>query len=441
MRRVIIATVLTLLILIWGSDFYLVGEPLSFDWKVFVIILTLAGLACYKLVDYLAQFKIIEHNSRIDIVFVAFVIAFMFVPISKINHDKISQQENRTLAEYVPLVKDGKINFNYGRDFEAWFNDHFNQRKLFIDVNSEINLFLNRKLKSDTAMSGKDGWMFTKRWQSVEMFQNKYLFDEDELKEIKEQLEYLQRWAQSRGMKFYLFLVPDKERIYPEVYPDGFEKINPQAKIEQVAEFLKKNSSVPVIYPGEALMKAKDEHILFYKTGTHWNHQGAYVGYVELFKRIKKDFPNLKIMKPKDFNIRPKVSADVDIASALGIDAYKVLPKADLTYDEFEVKKPTVQSSYTMVDKDKRIETYDFVSSNPSNKLRAVFYADSQFLRMNWYAAESFKNMLHIYTGYGRDYDVDYMQKAILDYKPNIFVIETGERFLDRLLNLNLPKE
>ena len=145
MRRVIIAIILTVLILIWGSDFYLVWEPLSFDWKVFVIILTLAGLACYKLVDYLAQFKIIEHNSRIDIVFVAFVIAFMFVPISKINHDKISQQENRTLAEYVPLVKDGKINFNYGRDFEAWFNDHFNQRKLFIDVNSKINLFLNRK--------------------------------------------------------------------------------------------------------------------------------------------------------------------------------------------------------------------------------------------------------------------------------------------------------
>ena len=60
---------------------------------------------------------------------------------------------------------------------------------------------------------------------------------------------------------------------------------------------------------------------------------------------------------------------------------------------------------------------------------------------LDLYAAESFKNMLHIYTGYGRDYDVDYMQKTILDYKPNIFVIETGERFLDRLLNLNLPKE
>ena len=441
MRRVIIAALLTLLILIWSSDFYLVGEPVSFDWKIFVIIITIAGLACYKLVDYLAQFKIIEHNSRIDIVFVAFVIAFMFVPISKINHDTISQQENRTLAEYVPLVKDGKINFNYGRDFEAWFNDHFNQRKLFIDVNSQINLFLNRKLKSETAMSGKDGWMFTKRWHSVEMFQNKYLFDEDELNEIKEQLETLQAWAKNNGMKFYLFLVPDKERIYPEFYPDGFEKVNPQAKIEQVAEFLSKNSTIPVVYPEEALMNAKEDHILYYKTGTHWDHWGAYIGYRELFNRIKKDVPALRVMKTSDFRIEPKQNADVDIASALGIDAYKVLPKADLTYDEFEVKKPTVTSKHEFVNKDKRIETYDFVSSNPKNKLRAVFYADSQFLRMNWYAAESFKNMLHIYTGYGRDYDVDYMKDQIKDYKPDIFVIETGERFLDRLLKLNLPEE
>lgn len=441
MRRVIIAVILTVLILIWGSDFYLVGEPLSFDWKVFVIILTLAGLACYKLVDYLAQFKIIEHNSRIDIVFVAFVIAFMFVPISKINHDTISQQENRTLAEYVPLVKDGKINFNYGRDFEAWFNDHFNQRKLFIDVNSKINLFLNRKLKSETAMSGKDGWMFTTRWSSVEMFQNKDLFSNEDLRKIQENLEHISVWAKQNGMKFYLFLVPDKERIYPEFYPDGFEKENPISKIEQVYTFLNARSFVPVVYPGEALMEAKDKHILFYKTGTHWNHRGAYVGYLELFNRIKKDFPHLKVMKEKDFNIVPKVSADVDIASALGIDAYKVLPKSELTYDEFEVKKPTVKSTYAMVNKDKRIETYDFVSSNPSNQLSAVFYADSQFLRMNWYAAESFKKMLHIYTGYGRDYDLPYMKETIVKYKPDIFVIETGERFLSRLLNLELPEE
>ena len=70
MRRKFIAILLTLLILFWTKEFYLVGTPKVFDWKIFVIILTLGGLACYKLVDYLAQFKIIEQNSRIDIVFV-----------------------------------------------------------------------------------------------------------------------------------------------------------------------------------------------------------------------------------------------------------------------------------------------------------------------------------------------------------------------------------
>lgn len=176
-------------------------------------------------------------------------------------------------------------------------------------------------------------------------------------------------------------------------------------------------------------MAAKKDHILYYKTGTHWNHWGAYIGYLDLFRRIKKDFPSLKIMQESDFNIVPKVSADVDIASALGIDAYKVLPEKELTYDEFEVKEPMAEGTHTFINKEKRIETFDYVSSNPANKLKAVFYADSQFLRMNWYAAESFSRMLNIYSGYGRDYDLPYMAETIIDYKPDILVIETGERF------------
>lgn len=202
-------------------------------------------------------------------------------------------------------------------------------------------------------MAGKDGWMYTKRWGSVEMFQNKYLYNYEDLRKIKNKLERISLWAKKHGMKFYVFLVPDKERIYPEFYPDGFKKINPAAKIEQVEEYMRAKSFVPVIYPEESLMAAKKDHILYYKTGTHWNHWGAYIGYLDLFRRIKKDFPSLKIMQESDFNIVPKVSADVDIASALGIDAYKVLPEKELTYDEFEVKEPTAEGTHTFVNKEK----------------------------------------------------------------------------------------
>lgn len=439
MRRFIISVVLTLLLTVWAQGLYLTEN--GFDTMLFIIIITLSYMLCYKLVQYLARFKLVENNSRIDIVFVVCVIAFMFVPILKINHDEISVQENRTLAKYVPLIEKSKINYNFGKDFESWFNDRFFGRKVFIDINSNLNLFLNKKITSDTAMQGKDNWLFTKRWKSVETFQNKYLMSEDDLKEVKRKLEGIQKWLAKQNTKFYVMLIPDKERVYPEYYPDGYEKINEIAKIEQVYDYVKKNTNIPIIYPYDALVKAKDEHLTYYKTGTHWNHRGAFIAYNELFKRIKQDFPSLPVLKESDFNIVKKVEADVDIASALGFDAYKTFPEEDLTYEVFSVKKPTTSVVHTFVNKDKRIETFYYVNSDPSKNLKAVFYADSMFLRMNFYVAESFKQMQHIYVGYGRDFDLPYMAKDISDIAPNIFVIESGERFVDRLLKLEIPEE
>ncbi len=437
MKRWIISLILTSLIMVWAADFYWTED---FDTQLCIVFFTLGLMFSYTLVNYLAKFKIIEHNSRIDIVFVSAVAAMMFVPILKINHDEISVQENRTLAQYIPLVKDGKINFNYGKDFEVWFNDHFNQRDFFIDLNARLNLFLNRKLQGDTAMQGKENWLFTTRWHSVDMFQNKNLFTEKELQQVKENMLNLQNWTTKHGMKFYVLLIPDKERIYPEYYPDGFDKAGDLSKLEQVSSYLQQHTDITVINLYDALMQAKKKHTVFYKTGTHWNLRGAYAGYLDMMKVLKKDFPGLKILGEKDFDIQWKREADVDIASALGVDAYKTFPDEDLTYEVFTLKNPHAVQNYQMLNKDKRIELYSYKSSHIGNNRRAVFFADSQFLRMNWYVAESFAEMMHVYVGYGRNYDLPFMAEQIIAFKPNIFVFETGERFLNRLLDIEIPQ-
>ena len=112
-----------------------------------------------------------------------------------------------------------------------------------------------------------------------------------------------------------------------------------------------------------------------------------------------------------------------------------------MTYDVFELKKPTTTVVHEFVNKKLKIETFDYVSSNPANKLKAIFYADSQFLRMSWYVAESFKKMQHIYVGYGRDFDIPYMAEDIEAFAPDILVVETGERFLNRLMKLEMPEQ
>lgn len=70
--------------------------------------------------------KNIDKQSRIDIIFLTIFFTFLFIPMSKINQDEISSQENRMLAKWQPLInEDREINYNFGKDFNEWFNDRF----------------------------------------------------------------------------------------------------------------------------------------------------------------------------------------------------------------------------------------------------------------------------------------------------------------------------
>ena len=438
MKRRIIAFILTLIFLFGFADFYMQD---GFDVRLFIVFLTLGWLVCFKVTDYLAKLKIIENNSRIDIVFFCCIVLLLFIPIMKIDNKEISVQENRTLAKYEPFISDdNKINFDYGKDFENWFNDHFNHREWLITLNSKLNLFLNRKLQSETALQGKENWLFTTRWNSTAMFQNKNLFSDDELAQIKQKMLALQKWAERHNMKFYIMLVPDKESLYGEYYPDGFEKEGDVSRLQQTTDFLKKNTHIKVISLYDPLSVAKKKYTLFYKTGTHWNLRGAYIGYLEMMKFLRADFPDLKILTENDFNITEKVEADIDIASALGVNAYDTFPEEDLRYEVFEVKNPHTKQRYIMLNKKERIEEYAYHSEKKNLRRKAVFLADSQFLRMNWYVAESFADMKHFYVGYGRMYDLPFISPEIVDFEPDIFVLETGERMLERLLKIQIPE-
>lgn len=438
MKRRLIAFILTLFLLYLSADFYTQN---GFDLLLFIVFLTFSWLSCFKAIDYLARLKIIENNSRIDIVFFCSIIVLMFIPIIKIDDAEISQQENRNLAKYEHFLSEGnKINFDYGKDFENWFNDHFNHREWLINLNSKLNLFLNRKLQSETALQGKENWLFTTRWNSTAMFQNKNLFSDDELLRIKNKMLALQKWADKHHIKFYIMLVPDKESLYGEYYPDGFEKEGDISRLQQTTAYLKENTNLKIMSMYEPLLAAKKKYTLFYKTGTHWNLRGAYVGYLEMMKFLKTDFPDLKILTEKDFNITEKVEADIDIASALGVNAYDTFPEEDLRYEVFEVKNPYTKQRYIMLNKKERIEEYSYHSEKKDLRHKAVFLADSQFLRMNWYVAESFSDMKHFYVGYGRMYDLPFISPEIIDFAPDIFVLETGERMLERLLKIEIPE-
>ena len=64
--------------------------------------------------DYVAKFSVLKNKSRIETIFLAVFFTMLFLPMSWINKEEISQKENRMLAQWKPLInQDFEFNYNY----------------------------------------------------------------------------------------------------------------------------------------------------------------------------------------------------------------------------------------------------------------------------------------------------------------------------------------
>ena len=291
----------TELIIIDKFDF---PAHLKIHYRIFIIVLSLSLLIFWKLINYLARFKIAENHSRLDIIFACVFFALLIVPSLNTNKDNVSLSENRMLAVYDPLIREGKINNSFGKNFDLWFNDRFFGRKEMIGLNKSIISFSNDKLENVKSFEGKNNWLFYKGENSIANYSNIHLFSEEELSYIANYLSSLQEWCEKNNKKFYFLICPDKNKIYGEFYPDYINKINPDEKsrTNQLISFLNAKTKVKTIYPYSELIKHKSDHLLYYMNDTHWNPFGAYIGYTELMKAVNENY-NMEVLDLKNMKI------------------------------------------------------------------------------------------------------------------------------------------
>ena len=268
------------------------------DWCLFVISLAFAIFISSALVFYLAKFKIFELRSRIDIVFLTAFFALLLVPMSHISDAEKSEQENRMLAKFPSLYVNGQINKAYGTDFEKWFNDRFLGRDFFIGLYNKVVLSFNDKMDTEKVFQGKEGWLFYKKGGSIKNFQNAVLFRDKELQNIAVQLQHIQEWCDKHNKKFYFIIAPDKNKIYGEYFPEMKKKrSDAQSRARQLLQYLKKYTKLKALYLYDMLVSNKDKGLLYYRNDTHWNELGAYLGYQEIMKMVKVDFPDVSVFQ------------------------------------------------------------------------------------------------------------------------------------------------
>ena len=433
----------------------------KFDIKFLIVIAVLSFLLSYKLTSYLADFKTLNNASRMDIVFLFIFFILLFIPISHIDTQSTkSEKENRTLAKYEPFIKDKTINFDYGNDFEKWFNDRFAGRFFVIQnyVNLKYRLALNYFEYTRYFINKKNNWIMD-NIKLVEQINTP--LNANDLDTMLKSIITFNNYCKKHNIKLYILVSPVKEYVYKEKNPYLLIKEN-NALIQSKEYFEKelKKQNITFILPVEEFRNRRNSEILFYKTDHHWTEAGAFLGYQILMKEIQKDFKDINVLDKNFFNYEYKKEVKYALLKYFytpGISLEEMLINdkkiTDTQYKYFKIPN-SIQSEARVTPTRKYYETKyndkDIQANNLNDywanshykkgKYKAFLLGTSYTAAMTPYFQYTFKDLIqrrvNVLEGKG-ELSIRLYKKEIEKLKPDIIIICIDFTYIDRLKDLN----
>lgn len=117
-----------------------------------------------------------------------------------------------------------------------------------------------------------------------------YRFNSDGVDQTVDQLLKQQTILADLGVKSFAMIVPDRFQIYRDMLPQ-WVKCSENKTTEYFISQAKKRQ-LHVIYPRDALADNETTAYTYFRTDSHWNHNGAFIGYRELMAAINTEYPN-----------------------------------------------------------------------------------------------------------------------------------------------------
>lgn len=331
--------------------------------------------------------------------------------------------ENREFATRPRLTIDSYK--TYAEEYEEYFNDSIPFRNNLVTLNTAIDYFVFNRSTSTRVTVGKDNWLFyvyTEDGDPIGCYQGTNLFSNEELEAMAQNCLEVQAYLNEQGKEFIIFVAPNKERIYYDKMPKQYGLPADTYQALQVVEYLRNNTDIRVVYPYDELMQAKEslEQNIYYKTDTHWNWIGGYVGTTALMRELGIEMPGIE-----GDEVTITTSGDIagDLAGMLNL-------KKQLAYIDHE---------YTVEGYDthnvENIE-WDFVTvfvyhAEGADPRRIYVYRDSFASYMSPYIGSQFTDTYMRYRN-------TYTYEDFVEQNSDIFVYETVERYIGDLLSFSI---
>lgn len=275
------------------------------------------------------------------------------------------------------------------------------------------------------SLVGSDGWLVLANDFSMEDYQNTVPLTSEELYQIQQRIDGAARYYEKRGITLLVVIPPNKNTIYPDRVPAQIQVIGAQSRLDQLLEYQRAHGEAQILDLRPALIEARKEHEVYYRTDTHWNHYGAHAGYVAIMGALQRQRPDLPGFTPHAL-AEYRYTQDDDGVGDMGRRWVNGIP-AEPFFSLKPLYDRQLQKFESSQDRVLYVHTYNI---NGEGFPDAIVFHDSYMDWLGPYLADHFHRATFVRAldvGKGMD------ERLIAAEKPDIVIYECNERMLGSL--------
>ena len=357
--------------------------------------------------------------------FVGFI--FLLLVGTWLHWDPVESRENRNLAKLPRWPRDFAEAKAYSDQLLTYFRDHFAFRNTMIRGVAIGSYHGVGQRNANRIIVGKEGWLFYASDENYLADRGLDPFSESDLDAWEALLERRDQYFRDRGIALVVVIPPDKQTIYPEYMPEEFAHPPRASRLDQLIARLKdRHSPVRLVDLRPALLAAKQERQVYFKTDSHWNDDGIYPAYMALLKGIGEAMPGYRFEPQPRSNFLVKLEEwNGDLAQQLDL-YYEYREQTRRWWRRDFVGRPNAFADLP------RIASTDGDPMGP----RLLTYNDSFTAPMIQFLAPNFSHATYQWNAWTESID----PAAVKEAKPDVVLCEFVERKLHDPIPIDAPE-
>ena len=315
------------------------------------------------------------------------------------------------------------------RKFVRTYDEKFCFRSMLIRqfLWFKMNILMDSPLPKKLVI-GKHGFLFLTDYNSMDDYRNVNHFTPDVKRELSEKFQENLNFCTANGIKYVIVIVPEKQRVYPELLPLNISQVRKTSRFDDFTEYLKScNIDLPLLYLSETLISHKDsfDDGLYFRKESHWNYIAAKIAFDKVREFLNDRYRyNVSFV---DYKWEDYLEDDLDLAIQLGESRFQTeRTKKPVSILNYRILDHLNKNDSTLMRKQKK-PNYLISRRNLDQEGNVLIYRDSYTSFWSDLFVDAFYDTRLVW-----DYDLnlEYIERV----NPDLIVHEIAERHLEYLI-------